>query len=65
MQDTAGIIQLLSNGNHVDSIKRVEHYFDAGLFYSGNEPSFIMPTLFHYANRCALISSRSCLPSLK
>lgn len=48
--DGAGLIDLLSKGNKTQFIKRVDKFFDAGLFYSGNEPSFQAPVLYHYAN---------------
>jgi putative alpha-1,2-mannosidase len=48
--DTAGLIELLSKGNKKEFVKRVDKFFDAGLFYSGNEPSFQAPVIYHYAN---------------
>ncbi|UZJ55529.1 hypothetical protein CBS101457_004849 [Exobasidium rhododendri] len=50
-QDFAGLIELLAEGDKAKFIKRVDKFFDAGLFYSGNEPSFQTPTVYHYANR--------------
>jgi putative alpha-1,2-mannosidase len=51
--DTAGLIHLLSDGNKKEFVKRVDKFFDAQLFYSGNEPSFQAPVLYHYANEPA------------
>ena len=28
-----------------------DHYFDMGYFLAGNEPSFNIPTIYHYAGR--------------
>lgn len=49
-QDFAGLIHLLSGGKKEEFIKRVDKFFDAGLFYAGNEPSFQTPIVYHYAN---------------
>ncbi|KAJ6551370.1 glycosyl hydrolase family 92-domain-containing protein [Mycena capillaripes] len=32
-------------------VTRVDHYFSAGYFLAGNEPGFLMPWAYHYANR--------------
>ncbi|KAJ7282859.1 glycoside hydrolase family 92 protein [Mycena rebaudengoi] len=34
-------------------IKRLDHFFDAGYYLAGNEPSFQTPIGYHYANRPA------------
>jgi hypothetical protein len=34
------------------------HYFDAGYFQAGNEPSFLMPWITHYAGRPDLSANR-------
>ncbi|CEH15790.1 MYOSIN-BINDING PROTEIN-RELATED [Ceraceosorus bombacis] len=49
--DFAGLIKLLANGNNEAFIKRVDKFFDAGLYLAGNEPSFQTPIVYHYANR--------------
>ena len=51
--DYAGLIDLLSNGDKDAFARRVDKFFDAGLFYSGNEPSFQTPIVYHYANQPA------------
>lgn len=48
--DFAGLIRLLSNGDKEEFIKRVDNFFDRGLYYSGNEPSFQTPIVYTYAN---------------
>ena len=32
-------------------VKRLDHFFDAGYYLAGNEPSFQTPIGYHYANR--------------
>lgn len=39
-------------------ISRVDHYFNAGYFLAGNEPSFAMPLAYHYAGRPDLSALR-------
>ena len=31
-------------------VKRLDHFFDAGYYLAGNEPSFQTPIGYHYAN---------------
>ncbi|GLB41005.1 putative glycoside hydrolase family 92 protein [Lyophyllum shimeji] len=39
-------------------ISRVDHYFAKGYFQAGNEPSFELPWVYHYANRPDLSALR-------
>ncbi|KAJ7088618.1 glycosyl hydrolase family 92-domain-containing protein [Mycena epipterygia] len=39
-------------------IPRVDHYFAMGYYYAGNEPGFLMPWAYHYANRPDLSTLR-------
>lgn len=54
--DTAGLIELLTGQKHTSQgardlfIRRLDKFFDAKLFYPGNEPSFQTPAMYHYAN---------------
>jgi len=47
--DTAHLIELM--GGHERFVERLDHFFDAGYYNSGNEPSFQTPIAYHYANR--------------
>lgn len=49
--DTAHLIQLM--GGNATFIKRLDHFFDAGYYLAGNEPSFQTPIGYHYANHPA------------
>ncbi|KAG9220559.1 hypothetical protein CCMSSC00406_0004015 [Pleurotus cornucopiae] len=46
--DTAHLIQLM--GGSDTFVKRLDHFFDAGYYLAGNEPSFQTPIGYHYAN---------------
>ncbi|KAF4599324.1 hypothetical protein EYR40_006416 [Pleurotus pulmonarius] len=46
--DTAHLIQLM--GGNDTFVKRLDHFFDAGYYLAGNEPSFQTPIGYHYAN---------------
>ena len=39
-------------------MKRLEHFFNAGYYLAGNEPSFQTPIGYHYANQPALSVDR-------
>ncbi|KAJ6598444.1 glycosyl hydrolase family 92-domain-containing protein [Mycena vulgaris] len=39
-------------------VTRVDHYFSAGYYLAGNEPGFLMPWAYHYANRPDLSALR-------
>ncbi|KAF8994041.1 glycosyl hydrolase family 92-domain-containing protein [Cyathus striatus] len=39
-------------------VSRIDHYFSNGYFQAGNEPSFQIPWLYHYANRPDLSAQR-------
>ncbi|TCD68040.1 hypothetical protein EIP91_011584 [Steccherinum ochraceum] len=47
--DTAHLITLMGGNNTF--IKRLDHFFNAGYYLAGNEPSFQTPIGYHYANR--------------
>ncbi|KAK7052309.1 glycoside hydrolase family 92 protein [Favolaschia claudopus] len=49
--DTAHLIELM--GGNDTFIKRLDHFFSAGFYQAGNEPSFQTPVGYHYANRPA------------
>ncbi|KAI0063500.1 glycoside hydrolase family 92 protein [Artomyces pyxidatus] len=49
--DTAHLITLMGGNNTF--VKRLDHFFDAGYYLSGNEPSFQTPIGYHYANQPA------------
>jgi predicted alpha-1,2-mannosidase len=49
--DTAYLIKLM--GGNDTFVKRLDHFFDAGYFNVGNEPSFQTPIGYHYANHPA------------
>ncbi|KAA1471821.1 glycoside hydrolase family 92 protein [Dentipellis sp. KUC8613] len=49
--DTAHLIQLM--GGNSTFVKRLDHFFDAGYYLAGNEPSFQTPIGYHYANQPA------------
>jgi putative alpha-1,2-mannosidase len=51
--DYAGLIDLIAKGDKAEFTRRVDKFFEAGLFYSGNEPSFQTPIVYHYANKPA------------
>ncbi|KAI0305662.1 glycoside hydrolase family 92 protein [Multifurca ochricompacta] len=46
--DTAYLVTLM--GGSTTFIKRLNHFFDAGYYLAGNEPSFQTPMGYHYAN---------------
>ncbi|KAG6817479.1 hypothetical protein H0H87_008104 [Tephrocybe sp. NHM501043] len=54
--DTAHLIDLM--GGNDTFIKRLDHFFDAGYYLAGNEPSFQTPIGYHYANHPALSVDR-------
>lgn len=45
----ATLVELM--GGNDTFVNRVNHYFSAGYFLAGNEPSFAMPWVYHYAGR--------------
>ncbi|KAF9479830.1 hypothetical protein BDN70DRAFT_806378 [Pholiota conissans] len=45
-------------GGDATFISRVDNYFSKGYFQAGNEPSFQMPWVYHYANRPDLSALR-------
>ncbi|KAH8107955.1 glycoside hydrolase family 92 protein [Cristinia sonorae] len=47
--DTAHLITLM--GGNDTFVKRLDHFFNAGYYLAGNEPSFQTPIGYHYANR--------------
>ncbi|KAL5528186.1 hypothetical protein ACEPAF_7322 [Sanghuangporus sanghuang] len=47
--DTAQLIELM--GGNVTFVGRLDHFFDAGYYRAGNEPSFQTPVGHHYTNR--------------
>ncbi|KAF9467382.1 glycoside hydrolase family 92 protein [Collybia nuda] len=49
--DTAHLIELM--GGNATFVKRLDHFFDAGYYLAGNEPSFQTPIGYHYANHPA------------
>ncbi|KAI0675348.1 glycoside hydrolase family 92 protein [Trametes maxima] len=49
--DTAHLIELM--GGNATFVKRLDHFFDAGYYLAGNEPSFQTPIGYHYANQPA------------
>ncbi|ESK92075.1 glycoside hydrolase family 92 protein [Moniliophthora roreri MCA 2997] len=49
--DTVGLIDLM--GGNDTFVKRLDHFFDAGYYLAGNEPSFQTPIGYHYANQPA------------
>ncbi|KAJ7072819.1 glycoside hydrolase family 92 protein [Mycena amicta] len=54
--DTAHLIELM--GGNATFVKRLNHFFSAGYFNVGNEPSFQTPIGYHYANHPALSVDR-------
>jgi putative alpha-1,2-mannosidase len=38
-------------GGADDFVERLDHFFKAGYFNVGNEPSFQTPVMYHYANQ--------------
>jgi len=46
--DTAHLVK--SMGGEETFVKRLDHFFDAGYYLPGNEPSFQTPIGYHYAN---------------
>lgn len=54
--DTAYLIELM--GGNKTFVDRLNHFFDAGYYIAGNEPSFQTPIGYHYANRPADSVSR-------
>ncbi|KAF9028902.1 hypothetical protein BDZ89DRAFT_1065801 [Hymenopellis radicata] len=55
-QSVATLIDLM--GGNATFIDRVNHYFSKGYFLAGNEPSFAMPWIYHYAGRPDLSALR-------
>ncbi|KAK7999067.1 glycoside hydrolase family 92 protein [Apiospora marii] len=55
--DVAGLISVLGsnqlNNKNETFANRLHHFFDAGYYLPGNEPSFQTPTLFHHVGRPA------------
>ncbi|KAJ3853174.1 glycoside hydrolase family 92 protein [Lentinula lateritia] len=49
--DTNGLIDLM--GGNSTFVNRLDHFFDAGYYLAGNEPSFQTPIGYHYANQPA------------
>ncbi|KAF7376507.1 Glycoside hydrolase family 92 protein [Mycena sanguinolenta] len=49
--DTAHLIELM--GGNATFVKRLNHFFSAGYYGAGNEPSFQTPIGYHYANHPA------------
>ncbi|KAJ4483906.1 glycoside hydrolase family 92 protein [Lentinula aciculospora] len=49
--DTNGLLDLM--GGNDTFVKRLDHFFDAGYYLAGNEPSFQTPIGYHYANQPA------------
>ncbi|KAJ7881413.1 glycoside hydrolase family 92 protein [Mycena leptocephala] len=49
--DTAHLIDLM--GGNATFVKRLDHFFSAGYYGAGNEPSFQTPIGYHYANHPA------------
>ncbi|KAJ6629531.1 glycoside hydrolase family 92 protein [Mycena sp. CBHHK59/15] len=49
--DTAHLIELM--GGNATFVKRLDHFFAAGYYGAGNEPSFQTPIGYHYANHPA------------
>ncbi|KAG6916990.1 hypothetical protein DXG01_004334 [Tephrocybe rancida] len=45
-------------GGPATFLSRVDHYFSKGYFQAGNEPSFEIPWVYHYANRPDLSALR-------
>ncbi|KZT22603.1 glycoside hydrolase family 92 protein [Neolentinus lepideus HHB14362 ss-1] len=54
--DTAYLITLM--GGNQTFVNRLNHFFDAGYYLAGNEPSFQTPIGYHYANRPTLSVDR-------
>lgn len=54
--DTAHLIQLM--GGNDTFVNRLEHFFNAGYYLAGNEPSFQTPIGYHYANHPAMSVDR-------
>ncbi|KAG5724268.1 hypothetical protein E4T56_gene15923, partial [Termitomyces sp. T112] len=54
--DTAHLIDLM--GGNDTFVKRLDHFFNAGYYLAGNEPSFQTPIGYHYANHPALSVDR-------
>ncbi|EKM54203.1 glycoside hydrolase family 92 protein [Phanerochaete carnosa HHB-10118-sp] len=46
--DTAHLIELM--GGNETFVNRLDHFFEKGYYYAGNEPSFQTPIGYHYAN---------------
>lgn len=49
--DEAGLITLISNDSVQNFHDRLDTFFEKGLYYSGNEPSFSTPVSYHYISR--------------
>ncbi|KAF7294030.1 Glycoside hydrolase family 92 protein [Mycena kentingensis (nom. inval.)] len=57
--DTAHLIELMGGNDFKDTfVKRLNHFFSAGYYGAGNEPSFQTPIGYHYANHPALSVDR-------
>ncbi|KAH9942413.1 glycoside hydrolase family 92 protein [Epithele typhae] len=49
--DTAHLVGLM--GGNATFVKRLDHFFDAGYYLAGNEPSFQTPIGYHYVDQPA------------
>ncbi|KAI0771834.1 family 92 glycosyl hydrolase [Irpex lacteus] len=54
--DTAHLVELM--GGNETFVKRLDHFFDAGYYLAGNEPSFQTPIGYHYADHPTLSVDR-------
>ncbi|THH00763.1 hypothetical protein EW026_g1813 [Hermanssonia centrifuga] len=54
--DTAHLIELM--GGNATFVDRLDHFFEAGYYQAGNEPSFQTPIGYHYANHPTLSVDR-------
>ncbi|KAI0687903.1 glycoside hydrolase family 92 protein [Cytidiella melzeri] len=54
--DTAHLIELM--GGNDTFVERLDHFFEAGYYEAGNEPSFQTPIGYHYANHPTLSVDR-------
>ncbi|KAK7040737.1 hypothetical protein VNI00_009643 [Paramarasmius palmivorus] len=52
----ATLVKLM--GGNDTFVNRVDHYFSKGYFQAGNEPSFAIPWIYHYAGRPDLTATR-------
>ena len=49
--DTAHLVSLM--GGNATFVDRLDHFFDAGYYLAGNEPSFQTPIGYHYVDQPA------------